>query len=80
MTELRIVDPRVVESLGDKFVEPTTSLPEKYRILFSLRNIAGEKAHDAMLLGTFVCLMDCDNVLLHKMAIIIQKCSFFPRK
>jgi hypothetical protein len=61
MTELRIVDPRVVESLRDKFLAPTTSLPEKYRILFSLRNIAGEKAHDAMLLGTFVCPMGSDK-------------------
>lgn len=59
MTELRIVDPHVVESLQNKFVAPTTSLPEKYRILFSLRNIAGKEAHDAMLMGRLLCSMHC---------------------
>lgn len=51
MTELRRVDPAVVEALKAKLADPVTSLSAKYRILFSLRNIEGENAHDAMLIG-----------------------------
>jgi deoxyhypusine monooxygenase len=51
MAELREVDPSVVAVLREKLAHQSTTLPEKYRILFSLRNIAGKDAHDAMLLG-----------------------------
>ena len=41
----------MVQALLDKLTAPTTSLAQKYRILFSLRGIAGEDAHAAMLEG-----------------------------
>jgi deoxyhypusine monooxygenase len=51
MTTLREVDAATTATLQAKLADPTTSLPMKYRILFSLRNIAGKSAHEAMLLG-----------------------------
>lgn len=53
MAELREVDPGVVKLLREKLADPSTTLPEKYRILFSLRNIAGKHAQEAMLLGKY---------------------------
>lgn len=47
----REVDPAVVRSLRQKLADPAVSLQQKYRVLFSLRNIAGSEAHEAMLLG-----------------------------
>lgn len=44
-------DDAVVQGLLDKLRNPATSLPAKYRILFSLRGIAGPAAHAAMLEG-----------------------------
>ena len=44
-------DSTVVQALQAKLVAPSTSLPQKYRVLFSLRGIAGEEAHAAMLQG-----------------------------
>ena len=44
-------DAAVVETLRQKLVAPTTTLSQKYRILFSLRGIAGQEAHAAMLEG-----------------------------
>lgn len=44
-------DDAVVQSLLDKLRSPDTTLPAKYRILFSLRSIAGPTAHAAMLEG-----------------------------
>ncbi len=48
------VDPQVVEALKRKLVDPSTSLPQRYRVLFSLRNIQGPEAHAAMLEGADV--------------------------
>ena len=45
------VEPEVVQALRRKLADPSTTLPQKYRVLFSLRNIAGEEAHGAMLVG-----------------------------
>jgi hypothetical protein len=41
----------VVENLEKTLVKDDTPLSSKYRILFSLRNIEGSKAHAAMLQG-----------------------------
>ncbi len=41
----------VVADLKKKLVDPNSSLPEKYRVLFSLRNVKGAAAHDALELG-----------------------------
>ena len=51
MGGMREVDPSVVAKLKLKLSDSSTTLPQKYRILFSLRNIAGPDAHEAMLLG-----------------------------
>lgn len=47
----REVDTEVTLNLHRKLTDPTTSLPHKYRVLFSLRNISGSDAHKAMLEG-----------------------------
>ena len=48
---MRAADPAVVAKLRAKLTDPSTTLAQKYRILFSLRNLAGPEAHEAMLLG-----------------------------
>lgn len=45
------VDLEVLESLKRKLLLPDTSLPSKYRVLFSLRNVSGEEARDAIATG-----------------------------
>ncbi|EFJ53045.1 deoxyhypusine hydroxylase [Volvox carteri f. nagariensis] len=42
------VDESVILDLKQKLLDPNTTLPEKYRILFSLRNVKGAAAHDAL--------------------------------
>lgn len=59
--ELVEADAETVESLRQKLLDPNTSLPEKYRVMFSLRNVAGHAAHEALLTGApcmpcMVCL------------------------
>ena len=44
-------NPEVVAELRRKLLHPSTSLQQKYRVLFSLRNIKGKQAHEAMLAG-----------------------------
>jgi deoxyhypusine monooxygenase len=56
MVALKEVDGEIIANLERKLQLETTSLPEKYRILFSLRNIKGERAHRAMLKGR---LLNC---------------------
>ncbi len=51
MAELKEVDAEVVQGLRDKLLGAETPLPEKYRCLFSLRNVAGQAAHEALLEG-----------------------------
>ena len=51
MVSLVTVDQSVVENLEKALVRDDTPLSSKYRILFSLRNIEGSKAHAAMLQG-----------------------------
>ena len=41
----------VVEELRLKLTQPGISLPEKYRVLFSLRNLKGSSAHQALVQG-----------------------------
>lgn len=41
----------VVASLERKVLDTSTSLPEKYRVLFSLRNVAGTAATKALITG-----------------------------
>jgi len=41
----------VVAALERKIVDTSTSLPEKYRALFSLRNVAGSAATQALTTG-----------------------------
>lgn len=43
--------PDLVSRLHKKLVDPSTSLPEKYRVMFSLRNVEGELANEALLQG-----------------------------
>lgn len=57
-------DDAVVQGLLDKLRNPATSLPAKYRILFSLRGIAGPAAHAAMLEG----LKDPSALFRHEVA------------
>lgn len=51
LAKLVEVAPEAVEALEAKLRSPETSLPEKYRVLFSLRNIQGREAHEALSLG-----------------------------
>lgn len=51
MGGMREADPAAVAKLRNKLVDSSTTLSQKYRILFSLRNLAGSDAHEAMLLG-----------------------------
>jgi hypothetical protein len=51
MTAGRIVDESIVDALCVKLSNPKTSLRDKYRVLFSLRNIAGEAARQALAEG-----------------------------
>lgn len=43
--------PDVVAALEAKLLEPSMSLPDKYRALFSLRNVAGPAATAALTAG-----------------------------
>eukprot|EP00887_Chlorella_sp_A99_P006698 scaffold3.g6698.t1 len=54
----------VVEALRRKLADPSTRLEQKYRVLFSLRNIAGPEAHAAMLEG----LNDPSALFRHEVA------------
>lgn len=49
--QLLSAEPETVSRLRAKLLDPNTSLPEKYRVLFSLRNLAGKEAHEALLTG-----------------------------
>ena len=42
----------VLQVLADKLLAADTSLPEKYRVLFSLRNLPGEQARSLLSDGT----------------------------
>lgn len=43
--------PEVIGALEAKLTDPTSTLAQKYRVLFSLRNLAGEQAHRALEAG-----------------------------
>ena len=47
----READLAVVDALRRKLLCASTSLSQKYRVLFSLRNISGAAAHEAMMDG-----------------------------
>jgi hypothetical protein len=51
MGSLREADGAVIAALERKLLGDATTLPEKYRILFSLRNVKGQEAHGALLTG-----------------------------
>ena len=56
MATLVDAPPEVVSALQAKLVAPGTTLAQKYRVLFSLRNVKGEQAHQALETGAlFVC-------------------------
>jgi len=42
----------VIRDLGQQLTAAATPLPQKYRALFSLRNVQGEEAHKALSAGT----------------------------
>jgi hypothetical protein len=60
MGGMRETDPEVVAKLRTKLADSSTTLSQKYRILFSLRNLAGSEAHEAMLLGKY-----CEQHIMH---------------
>lgn len=49
MSKLHEVDAAKIEELRVKLTAKDLSLPEKYRVLFSLRNVKGAEAHEALL-------------------------------
>lgn len=51
MVAAKQADAKTVAVLRQKLTQPNTTLSQKYRILFSLRNIAGPDAEEAMLQG-----------------------------
>lgn len=54
----------VIKDLETKLLDTATNLQEKYRILFSLRNVAGTEAHSAMVKG----LQDVSALFRHEVA------------
>lgn len=54
MVAAKTADPATVAVLRQKLANPATTLSQKYRILFSLRNVPGSDAEEAMLLGKAV--------------------------
>ena len=51
MVAERVVSESMIVDLRGKLTDIRTSLPQKYRILFSLRNIKGEAAREALAAG-----------------------------
>ncbi|KDD73717.1 hypothetical protein H632_c1897p0 [Helicosporidium sp. ATCC 50920] len=58
------VETSTIEGLHRKLVNEATTLPEKYRVLFSLRHVPGELAHNALLDG----LKDPSHLFRHEVA------------
>lgn len=52
MVATKAVDADIVAALRYKLVQPGTSLSQKYRVLFSLRNIPGTDSGEAIIEGT----------------------------
>ena len=52
MVAAKAVDADIVATLRHKLVQPGTTLSQKYRVLFSLRNIPGPAAGEAIVEGT----------------------------
>ena len=52
MVAAKAVDAAIVAALQSKLVQPDTTLSQKYRVLFSLRNIPGSAAGQAIVEGT----------------------------
>ncbi len=57
MASLIDVQPEVVRALESKLKDANTTLAEKYRVMFSLRNIRGETAHAALATGASLPLL-----------------------
>lgn len=64
LAKLVEVSPEAVASLRERLTGDRTSLPEKYRVLFSLRNVHGKEAHEALTLA----LSDPSALLRHDVA------------
>ena len=67
MVHTRTVDEKVVANLHAKLARSDLSLPEKYRVLFSLRNCANTSALPALLVG----LNDGSALFRHDVAFAI---------
>jgi hypothetical protein len=48
--------PETVEEWRERLVSPKSTLPDKYKALFQLRNAAGVEAEQALLDGADLCL------------------------
>lgn len=64
MASLVEVSDQVVHELESKLKDPSTGLPEKYRVLFSLRNVQGTAAHQALV----TALSDASALFRHDVA------------
>lgn len=51
MSKLMEVEPAKVAELRARLSKTDLQLPEKYQVLFSLRNVKGQDAHDALVEG-----------------------------
>jgi hypothetical protein len=51
MAQLVQAEPEVVQGLRQKLLSEDIDLPSKYRVMYSLRNVAGEDANTALLEG-----------------------------
>ena len=64
MVAERVVSEAMIKTLREKLTDVHTTLPHKYRILFSLRNIKGEAAREALAAGlSTMCSLyvNCSN-------------------
>jgi len=71
MVSAKVSDDAVVAGLRRKLVHPHTSLSQKYRVLFSLRNTPGSAAEAAIVEGkrarTLSSCLPCTQTLTHRL-------------
>ncbi|KAA6425385.1 MAG: deoxyhypusine hydroxylase [Trebouxia sp. A1-2] len=73
MVSAKVSDDTLVARLHRKLVHPHTSLSQKYRVLFSLRNMPGSAAEEAIVEGKraetlLSCLKDASALFRHEVA------------
>lgn len=66
----------MVAALEKKVVDAGTSLPEKYRVLFSLRNVAGAAATKALITGSRTAGTVCLYLNTGSLSCVVLWCAW----